>query len=1596
MKILKKAMSAFLAALMCIPSGILSIANAAETNPNGDYTVMLTDAENGLLQFSEECMNASTASQEGYNMMQVGEDGSMNQIENDGSIWAFKEGDTVEIETIPGDRYHVESFAVKDSSSGDIVAEKETSDNVFSFTMPGKNVSVEAVFTDKKIPETTESVETTENIETKKDNIDKNNGDDEIPAESNLWVRPMEDASILVMNGSEGLIITGEDGKAFAEDMVTKEVTEVTDVLEDGYYPADILPDADGNVSVIIRAGQYHSVQDVSVHYENGEDTGDDTLENSPLGLAASYDLIIPENGEAKYVDAEMVKNRDDDSGFLQTDNNFVAAYSTRGAAMARAAAGGTNTNVPSSMTCNKGSNFGGTNRYELDSAFNSFCFDPMKKSPANPPQTMTTYLVKPDDSYEKFRIPGEDIPLLKAAFATCTPIGPKGKNDGLGTLGGKVPGTTEYDMWRDCVNATTGGDVAAVSVEILHVIFSEVAGNLSSDLTVSASNGTGWVALTQSPHMEQIMAFKKKLRDYANENSEALEAYNLYVAIPSDGSKQRLIFIEKMPRDPLGLYIFKKGAEGKEAFNGSQLAGAQFEVLYYPNKRGSNGNVIPQKYSSAEEAQRLGHDAVQFIFETRSVNLGTQPFIAQAGNEYDYGIDFRPLDEDADPWVNNFIISGQAKYQTVFGQSGTYVIREYTPPKGYTLTGEMSASTQDGSVVKTSNLRTGLALYVERNGRVATYEINGHPAGSGNVNVGIEVEDNPIPLNVSTVALSMDTGQQYADPKSTNVRLRDSIKIDIPEDKEALYTVKTWVEIAKGKTENEKGNRVAVKWEGDRTATTREKETVFSTASAGVSPGSSYEFFLECSVDAVQQDLAGKTVVFMNQVIVKDGRNGDGPDNNKDGYIWNKTYGEGDTAEMIHFSESNTDIISNQTERKNGLGASIIYAGMYTDGSYTSGGGSIKQELTDTIHYKNLQKNRTYYVVGELIDAETGQPAVDANGTPIKNTVNTQQQHSSSSGTGEWKIVYSFDATGCGGRKYVSFVKVYLGDEMVAHYDKIGDLKESFYIPEITTKLKDSKTGLDVSYAEEQVTFTDTITYRKFLPNVNYKVVTKLINMETKEILKDVNGQDVVSETQFRPTTEDGTKDINITFPAMVKDSDGNIVRSLAGTVIVAYEYIYIERGQEGSGNWVLVADHTDFWDKNQRMYMPLITTTAWDQKTEHHISMAEKYMTIYDKVHYEGIRPEYNYILRSQLVDISTGEVVRDDANVLQEKTTGFKADGDLLANHYLFYGDVIPDEKEKKGVWFTLDAESFAGRTLVVFEELLIETPNGVYTLATHKDLLDEMQTIHIPKVSTSAADGRTGAKTVYADGDRVTVVDTFSYDNLIPGLTYRLEGRVVDKNQTVSTGSEVALTGTDGKPAKNSDTFTAESSSGSRRLSFDIDLSKYSGDAFQGVELVVFEELYVVDRYDGADHECLVAGHTDISDKNQTVYVPKVTTSLRDRKTGTQVLNPSKDACLVDTISYFRMQPDTEYTVRGKLIDMQTGKVLAGSDGEKAEKEEKRRTDEDGTGKWEIEYKFDASELGGKIIVAYEEVYINSGKHAGENVMIASHRSFCRII
>ena len=85
MKFLKKAVSALLASIMCIPAGILNFAEAEEENTV--TTVTLADTENGFMQFSEDSMESSTASQDGYHMVQVNEAGELEQVENDGAMW---------------------------------------------------------------------------------------------------------------------------------------------------------------------------------------------------------------------------------------------------------------------------------------------------------------------------------------------------------------------------------------------------------------------------------------------------------------------------------------------------------------------------------------------------------------------------------------------------------------------------------------------------------------------------------------------------------------------------------------------------------------------------------------------------------------------------------------------------------------------------------------------------------------------------------------------------------------------------------------------------------------------------------------------------------------------------------------------------------------------------------------------------------------------------------------------------------------------------------------------------------------------------------------------------------------------------------------------------------------------------------------------------------------------------------------------------------------------------------------------------------------------------------------------------------------------
>lgn len=75
-----------------------------------------------------------------------------------------------------------------------------------------------------------------------------------------------------------------------------------------------------------------------------------------------------------------------------------------------------------------------------------------------------------------------------------------------------------------------------------------------------------------------------------------------------------------------------------------------------------------------------------------------------------------------------------------------------------------------------------------------------------------------------------------------------------------------------------------------------------------------------------------------------------------------------------------------------------------------------------------------------------------------------------------------------------------------------------------------------------------------------------------------------------------------------------------------------------------------------------------------------------------------------------------------------------------------------------------------------------------IASDTDLGNENQTIYFPKITTNAITDETGTSIALAGDGTSIIKDTITYENVIPGLTYRVKGRVIDRKKTLETGTE----------------------------------------------------------------------------------------------------------------------------------------------------------------------------------------------------------------
>lgn len=332
-----------------------------------------------------------------------------------------------------------------------------------------------------------------------------------------------------------------------------------------------------------------------------------------------------------------------------------------------------------------------------------------------------------------------------------------------------------------------------------------------------------------------------------------------------------------------------------------------------------------------------------------------------------------------------------------------------------------------------------------------------------------------------------------------------------------------------------------------------------------------------------------------------------------------------------------------------------------------------------------------------------------------------------------------------------------------------------------------------------------------------------------------DKDGNFIIATTAFTPDKLSGSIDVVFEF-------DGRV---LAGKEIVVFEYLYYNEDDEAA-----LATHEDLEDAAQTVAFmnPTIKTSAANASTGKKTFSPYEKAELVDTVTYEGLIPGHEYTLVGTLVEkVKSGEKWVEGKPVMDKDKKPLTATATFT-----------PEKAEgTTTVSFVFGARSVAGKTLVVYEELLYNN----MSVTTHADITDENQTVTVDRIHYSGPS--MGTTATFANGSkssgyasRLVVVDTVSYSGLAVGQNYTLVGRLMD----AQTGE--ALRDAGGREVTSKLTFTPKASDGSIDMKF-----SFAASNIKGAKIVVFEELYVGGSVDGTPY----LSHTDINDAGQSVTV-----------------------------------------------------------------------------------------------------------------------------
>ena len=234
---------------------------------------------------------------------------------------------------------------------------------------------------------------------------------------------------------------------------------------------------------------------------------------------------------------------------------------------------------------------------------------------------------------------------------------------------------------------------------------------------------------------------------------------------------------------------------------------------------------------------------------------------------------------------------------------------------------------------------------------------------------------------------------------------------------------------------------------------------------------------------------------------------------------------------------------------------------------------------VSDEVSFEGLTPGESYALKATLMDAETGEPLLDAEGSPVTATAEFAPEASEGAQT----VELSFDSAGLGGHRLVVFEKLLdaQGAVLAVHED-IEDEGQSVTVVEIGTTLVDSADG-DHTVENGTVKLVDTVEYKGLVAGETYTAHGTIMDKATGMPLEDAEGNPVTATAEFTHEASEGTVEVVFEFDASKIEE---------GAALVAFEEVLDVYGN-------VIAVHEDINDEGQTVVVdnPETPGTPYDK---------------------------------------------------------------------------------------------------------------------------------------------------------------------------------------------------------------------------------------------------------------------------------------------------------------------------------------------------------------------------------------------------------------